>query len=175
MPTATAKKKTETPDTPLPITFDEINRRKVRERIEGYRDIVHRRANGATVTVEDMERAAELLELLGLPQYTFDRDVQAVQRFKAVSDKVQAAVDAVPANKQRAAELSAEIDATRAKLETLKEQHRLAVAAMNKPAAYTQSVAMLQHDHPHVIGDLDQAVQLRIEELDRRKQIGGAA
>lgn len=174
MATATAKKSAAA-QTAEPITFDEINRRKVRERIEAYRDIVTRRATGGRLTVEDMERASELLEQLGLPQFTFDRDVEAVQRFRAVTDKVDAATAAAPANKQRADELAVEIEATRRRLETLREEHRTATAKANKPTAYVQSVAMLRHDHPHMLASLDEAVQVRIEELDRRKRIGGAA
>lgn len=160
-----------------PITFDEINRRKMRDRIESYREIVVRRAEGGTITVSDMERAAELLEHLGLPQYTFDRDVEAVRRHKALADKVQAAAAVAPANKQRADELAAEVEATRQRLEMLREEHRQATVKSNKPGAYSHSVKMLQHDHPHVLGDLDDAARLRIEEMDRRKRatVGGAA
>lgn len=160
-----------------PITFDEINRRKVRERVEAYRDIVTRRATGGTITVADMERAAELLEQLGLPQYTFDRDVDAVQRFKGARDKWQAAADAAPDHATRATELAAEVEALTKKLAGLREQLHLANAKRGKPETYRQTLAQLQHDHPHVLADLDQAVRLRIEELDRRKRatVGGAA
>lgn len=173
MTTATAKKRPEAVE-PVPVTFDEINRRKVRERIEAYREIVTRRADGKPITVADMERAGELLDSLGLPGYAFDRDTEAVQRFRLAADKMQAAVDAVPASRERAAELEAEIETARQRLVTLREQHRMAVAKASKPTAYGQSVAMLQHDHPVVLADLDVAVRLRVEELDRRKN-GGVA
>lgn len=168
MATAT-KPKPEPKAVPAAVTFAEINARKVRERVEIYRDIVTRRATGAVVTVDDMERAAELLELLGLPQYTFDRDVEAVQRFKAVTDKVQAATDAAPAFKQRAAELTGEIEAARKRLEALREEQRIATAKANKGVAYGQTIATLQHDHPHVLANIDDAVRYRVEELDRRR------
>lgn len=174
MATATARKSAAAQPAE-PITFDEINRRKVRERVEAYRDIVTRRATGGRLTVEDMERAAELLELLGLPQYTFDRDVEAVQKFNAVNDKVQAAIDAAPEHKQRAAALTLEVETTRKRLEALREEQRLATAKANKPAAYVQTVALLRNDHPHMLADIDDAVAGRIAELDRRKRIGGAA
>ena len=159
----------------VPITFEEINRRKVGERIAAYREIVGRRAAGEPLAVADMERAGELLDQLGLPAFAFDRDTEAMQRFRGVRDKYDAAVEAAPAHKQRADELAAEIEAVRRKLETLREEHRIAMAKSGKGAAYLHTVAQLQHDHPHVLADLDTAVQVRIEELDRRKQIGGAA
>ena len=168
MTAATAKKKPELIE-PVPVTFDEIARRKVRERIEAYRDIVTRRADGKPMTVADMEKAGELLDHLGLPGYAFDRDAEAVLKFRAAADKMQNAINAVPAARQRAEELSVEIEQMRQKLVALREEHRLTVAKANKPTAYSTSVAMLQNDHPVVLADLDVAVRLRVEELDRRK------
>jgi hypothetical protein len=178
MATATKSKRAEaaTEAAPVvPVTFAAINARKVRERIESYREIVTRYAAGSTMTVEDMERAAELLEHLGLPQYAFTRDAEAMQRAKATGDKLKAAIDAQPANAQRAADLTVEIEALRRKLETLREEHRRASAAAGKGGAYDHTLRQLAHEHPHVLADLDTAVQIRIDELDRRKQIGGAA
>ena len=173
MATAT-KTKAATVEAAPPPTFAEITARKVRERIEAYREIVGRHAAGETLTVADMERAAELLDQLGLPQYAWDRDVDAMRRAKATGDKLQAALDGQPANAQRAADLAVEIEALRRKLEMLREEHRKASSAASKAAAYDQTMQQLAHDHPHVLADLDTAVQIRIEELDRRKQIGGA-
>ena len=174
MATATASK-TKAAAPALPTTFAEINERKVRERLEAYREIVQRHANGEPVTVEDMERAGELLEQLGLPQYAFERDVLAMQRAKVSRDKLAAAVEAQPAAAKRAAELATEIEATRKKLETLRLEFHKAQAGAGKPAAYQHTLHQLGAEHPHLLADLTVAVRLRIEELDRRKQIGGAA
>jgi len=174
MATAT-KTKTATAEAAPPVTFAEINARKVRERLEAYREIVGRHAAGETLTVADMERAAELLDQLGLPQYAWDRDVDAMRRAKVTGDKLQAALDGQPANAQRAADLAVEIEALRRKLEMLREEHRKASIAASKGTAYAHTMQQLRHDHPHVLADLDTAVQIRIEELDRRKQMGGAA
>lgn len=173
MTTATAKKKPEAIE-PLPVTFSEIAARKMRERVEAYREIVTRRADGKTITVTDMEKAGDLLDHLGLPGFAFDRDTEALLKFRAAAAKMQAAVNAVPAAKQRAEELTAEIEVQRQRLVALREEHRLAVAKLGKPQAYSASVAMLQNDHPVVLGDIDAAVRFRLAELDRRKQ-GGAA
>ncbi len=175
MKAATKAKSAPATEPAVPITFEEINQRRVRERIEAYREIVTRRATGVMLTVEDMERAGELLDLLGLPAYAFDRDTDAIIRHRQITAKMQSAEDAVATHRARAAEVSAEIEATRARLEVLREEHRRALAGVGKPGAYSNSVVMMENEHPHVLGDLDLAVRLRIEELDRRKQIGGAA
>jgi hypothetical protein len=173
---ATATKTKAPPAVPvLPTTFAEINARRMRERIEKYREIVQRHANGEPVTVENMERAAELLEHLGLPAYTFERDVEALQRANATRAKLDAAIEAQPAATARASELAGEIEAVREKLEMLREEHRQVLAKANKGTAYEHSLRQLGAEHPHVLADIDTAVRFRIEELDRRKQMGGAA
>ena len=174
MTTATAKKKPEAIE-PLAVSFSEIAARKMRERVEAYREIVTRRADGKTITVTDIEKAGELLDLLGLPGFAFDRDTEALVKFRAAAAKLQAAVDAVPAAKQRAEELAAEIEVQRQRLVALREEHRLAVAKGNKPQAYTASVVTLENEHPTVLAALDVAVRFRLAELDRRKHQGGAA
>ena len=151
MATATKSKRAEaaTDAAPaVPVTFAEINARKVRERIESYREIVTRYAAGNTMTVEDMERAAELLEHLGLPQYAFTRDAEALQRAKVTGDKLQAALDGQPANAQRAADLAVEIEALRKKLEMLREEQRRAHSAANKGTAYEHTLRQLAVEHP---------------------------
>lgn len=162
---------------PEPMTFAEIAHKRLRERITQYRDLVHRHANGEQLGVAEMEAAADLMEQIGLPQYTFDRDADAMRRYTLVQAKVQAAADAAPAFKARAAELAAEIDVARKKLAAMQEEHRIAVSKSTKPGAYAHSLNQLASEHPTVLADLDTAVRLRGEELDRRKRatVGGAA
>lgn len=155
---------------PEPMTFAEIAHKRLRERIMQYRDLVQRHANGGTLDVAEMEEAADLMEQIGLPQYTFERDADAMRRFTLVQAKVQAAADAAPDHKARAAELAAEIEATRKKLAAMQEEHRIAVNKSNKPGTYTHTLNQLASEHPTVLADLDTAVRLRGEELDRRKR-----
>ena len=173
MTTATKRAKAETAEavpTTMPMTFAGIAKNKTRERLEAYRKIVERRADGEMLGVADMERAGELLDQLGLPLYSFDRDTDAMKRYRLARDKYQAAVDAMPEYQRQAVELAAEIATLKKRLASLQEQHRLATAKASKPEAYRQTVAMLQLDHPHVLADLDQAAELRITELDRRRR-----
>ena len=167
---ATATKSKPATQPAQPVTFEEINRRKMRERVEAYREIVTRYATGETMTVADMEQAAELLDQLGLPQYAFDRDADAVRRFNATRAKYDTAVEAADPSRQRAEALTVEIDVLRKKLEALREEQRIMGSRAGKPAAYGQTLSQLKHDHPHVLADLDTATKLRIEELDRRKR-----
>jgi hypothetical protein len=175
MATAT-RTKSEPKPAAQPITFDEIAQRRTRERLTAYRELIRRNAAGEILTVEEMEQVLELLDVLGLPQWAHERDVQAMQRFKIAIEKYQAAIDKQPAHAIRANELAAEIETAQKKLVMLREQLHHENAKWNKPTAYDQTIKQLQSEHPHVLADLDLAVRLRTEELDRRKRslAGGA-
>lgn len=170
MATATAKKPAAAPT--LPVTFDEIATSRMRARIEAYRTLVTRHANGGQITADDMEKIATLLDDLGLPQWVFERDVAAIQKHGVAAEKYRAAVEAVPGFAKRAEELAVEIEKVKRQLETLREEHRVSLARTAKPAAYGNTLAQLAHEHPHLFAPLDVAVRFRIEELDRRKAGG---
>jgi hypothetical protein len=176
MTTATRKPKAE-PEaaSATPITFAELAKSKTREKLQAYRDIVQRRAGGEMLSVADMERAATLLEELGLPLFAFDRDTDAMVRYRQVHEKYQAAADAAPEHEQRAAELAVEIAAAKSHLLKLHEEQRRATGRIGKPESYLHSVRMIRLDHPHLLADLSEAAELRIAELDRRRRGAGEA
>ena len=159
-----------------PVTFEEIARKKLRERIEAYRGFVQRHAAGELLDETEMTQAAELLDHLGLPQYAFERDAKALINHARSLAKWEAYVANEPQMRERGKALTVEIKALAEKLNAAKaEVHRIELGSGMKAAAYGQTVNELRVNHPHVLADLDTAVQLRIEELDRRKQTGGAA
>lgn len=166
MTTAT---KTKTTPPPAPPTFATIARKKMRERIERYRGFVKRQVEGEALDEADLVQVTDLLEGLGLPDFAWARDIEALQRAYASNAKFKAAVDAEPAARQRAAELLAEIATLRAKLQALTEEHRRAQAAASKSAAYSHTLEQLSADHPHLLGDIDTGVTFRLEELNKRR------
>lgn len=159
-----------------PITFAEIAHNRLAERLTAYRELVRRHASGEVLGVAEMERVADLMDLIGLPQFAFDRDAEAILRYDAVSVKHKAAIANEPAARERAVQLHGEMEEVTRKLAVLREEHRRAVAASSKGSSYAHTLAQLGSEHPHVLADLDVAVRLRAEELDRRKRatIGGA-
>lgn len=170
---ATATKKTQ-PIAP-PVSFAEIAERKMRERIEAYRALVQRHATGEVLEAQDYERAAELLEQLHLPDYAFSRDVEAVQRQSRTHRKWVAASESEPINRERAKQLADEVQTLTVKLRALNEQLRIANGAAGKVTAYAHTLTQLAVDHPHLFADIDSAARLRSEEINRRRQMGGAA
>ena len=164
------KTRTKSADTP-PATFDGIARKKMRERLTAYREFVKRQAEGESLSEDDLSQVADLLEGLGLPDYSWPRDVEASQRFAVTSGKLKVAVDAEPANRQRSLELAKEAEALQAKLRTLHEELRRTQAGAGKVAGYGQTLRQLAADHPQALADIESAVTLRVEELNRRKAV----
>jgi hypothetical protein len=157
-----------TEDAPPP-TFADIARKKMRTRLEAYRQYARRAADGDELTEADLSEVADLLAVMGLPDFAWSHHVEAMKRHDVVRAKLQAAVDAVPGGQRRGQELADEITGLQAKLRTLMEEQRKAAAAVGKPAAYGHSLAQLEAENPVVIGDIDAAVTLRLEELDKRR------
>lgn len=153
-----------------PPTFADIARKKMRERVEAYRSLLTRHAKGDPLTEADLSEVADLLELLGLPDYAWGRDTEAMQRFAVVEAKHRAAVDAAPAHQQRSVELARDVESLQAKLAVAREKLRRAQAGANKSEAYSRSLAQLASEHPHAIGPIETAVSLRLGELNRRKR-----
>jgi len=170
MTTAT-KTRTKSADT-TPPTFDSIARKKMRERMTAYRALVKRQAEGEQLEEVELSQVADLLEGLGLPDFAWIRDVEATQRFNVTNGKFRAALDAEPLNRERAVELAREVEALQGKLRGLHEELRRAQAGAGKSAAYSLTLAQLQNDHPQALADMDEAVTLRLEELNRRKAGG---
>jgi phosphoglycerate-specific signal transduction histidine kinase len=170
--TTTKTRKAAEPTTPP--TFADIARKRIREQLTAYRGFVERAVAGEQLEESELSQVADLLEGLGLPDFAWSRDVEAASRFAVSSGKLQAAVDAEPTNRQRTQELAKEVGVLQAKLRTLHEELRRAQSGAGKVAAYGQTLSQLQHDHPQALADIDTAVTVRLEELNRRKA-GGAS
>lgn len=169
--TTTATKKTAAAPV-TPPTFAEVAHRMMRERVERYRKYLKRQSEGEQLEDADLSHVAELLEGLGLPDFAWARDLEALQRHAMAETKFQTALDAEPANRQRNLELMAEIQTLQAKLAALLEDQRRAQAGSNKSTTYAHSIAVLAADHPVALADIDTAVTLRLEEMNRRKMGG---
>lgn len=169
--TPTATKKTP-PAAVEPPSFASIARKKMRARIEEYRALLKRHADGETLTEADLSHVVDLLEGMGLPDFTWSRDCEASRRFAMVSGKYKVAVDAEPANRLRCEDLAKEVEVTQTKLRVLLEELRKAQSAAAKSVAYGHTLAELATAHPHAVADIDTAVTLRLDELNRRKREG---
>jgi hypothetical protein len=164
--------KTRKTESSAPPTLADVARKRARAHLETYRALLRRHADGQTLNDDDLTTVAESLEALGLPDWVWARDQEALQRHAVVQAKFKAAVDAEPANRDRAVELTSEIESLQTKLMAKREELRRAQTGANKSTTYAQSLSQLAVEHPHVLGDIDTAVTLRLDELNRRKREG---
>lgn len=171
MATATKPKPGTTP-VPATVTFAEIAQRKMRERIEQYRQSVQRAAAGEMLHGEELAQVLEALTYMGLPEYAWDRDVQAQRNYSIAEQSVAEAMKQKPANEARLAEVVARIKTMEEELQALRaERYTLAeVEPMTRVGAASR-INELRFNHPHVFADVAEAVQLRQEA--KAKATGG--
>ena len=159
-----------------PVTFEEIANKRLRERLESYRAFVKRHAAGEVLKPNEMEVVAELLEQIGLPDYAFARDAEALNRYSKTASKWSAFVADEPAMRERGKALVAEIKEATERLNALRaEAHRIEIIGSGKAASYATSMNQLAAEHPHVLADIEVAVRLRSEELTRRRRATAGA
>jgi multidrug efflux pump subunit AcrA (membrane-fusion protein) len=160
--TATKTKKTSDPE--KVVSFEELNTRKLREKMEAYRDYVRRAADGEMIAAEQLEVVGENLAYMHLPEMCWERDVRALREYREAT----AAAEEM-AGKQ--ADLDLETSQLVAKIQQLEAELKAARTRLN----YCGKVAPMVHAnqlrraheltivHPHLLLDLDQAVALRAE------------
>lgn len=155
-----------------PLTFEQIAERKMRERLTAYRALVARAASGEQLPEDDMVTALELLEALGLPEFSFRRDIVAQADFVAASKAEAEARAQRPANEKRLAEVTERLKALEDEVAALKtERHRLGASADNMLLSYMIRRRELEANHPHVIAPLDDAIRFRMEQQQKRQGV----
>jgi hypothetical protein len=155
------KRKTKAAD---PLTMDEIQERKTRERITAYRALVTRAAAGEQLSDDDLTTASDLLDGLGLPPFAWARDVAGQKAYAAATAEDAGLTAAEPVNADRLKAIDARLKAMDAELKTLREeQHDLAHVQVMRRVAIDRRLNELLVNHPHVFDDLEQAVALRLK------------
>ena len=146
-----------------PLTMEQIQERKTRERITAYRDLVTRAA-ARQQRDDDLTTASDLLDALGLPPYAWARDVAGKREDAAAAVDEARYREAEPARMEREQELGAKVSALDAELKALREQ--LQDAARREPMRLLNVLRRrneLRANHPHVLGDVEQAVAFRLQ------------
>jgi hypothetical protein len=146
------------------LTFEELNAKKLREKIEHYRSEVARAAAGEMLSEKELEGVGEALAYMHLPDLCWARDIQALR------DHREAAAAAAEMAERRP-ELEAEAATLVAKVKQLEEELKTARARLNycgNVSAQAQANELrrqreLETVHPHLLADLDLAMKLRAE------------
>lgn len=147
-----------------PLTMEQVQERKTRERITAYRELVARAAAGEQLPDDDLTTASDLLDALGLPPYAWARDVAGKREDDAVALDEARYREAEPARQQREADLGAKVAALESELKTLRQELRNVTTG--EPMRLMNVLRRrneLRANHPHVLGDLEQAVGFRLQ------------
>jgi hypothetical protein len=172
MPEATEPKGKRRKAPAEPMTFEQIAERKLTEKLTAYRGLVARAASGEQLPEADLEAAVELLAFLGLPDYSWRRDVAAKADHDAVA-KAEAEVRSQrPANDKRLAEIRDRLKAMESEVNALRhEQNLLGSVSDHLLAGYMTRQQELEANHPHVLSPLEAAVRFRLEQQQRRQGV----
>lgn len=165
MTTTKTRTRTKSEDT-TPPTFADVARKRIRAALTVYRSLVEKAVAGQQLGEEDMVSVYDSLERLKLAPFTFERDQAGIREHARNVEKWNAAVEREPAERERGRQVSEEITTLTKRLNELKaEAHRLSTSGPLKQAGYLQRVNQLVNDHPHVLIDLDKAVEVRAQAM----------
>jgi len=160
--TTTATRKTTKAEPAAPPTFAAIAAKRMADAVTKYREHVARAAAGEQLDAGQLTEAVETLALMGLPEYAWDRDVQAHRDYLALT-KAEAELKAkAPTSEARAAELAAEIKSLEEMLKAKRAEHyTLASVEPATRVGHGQRIGELHLNHPHLFAEVGTAVQLR--------------
>ena len=162
MTTATKTRKAKEPV--QPVSFAEMNARKIREKIEAYRGYVQRAADGELLDEKQLEEVGEILAFLLLPDMCWERDIRALRDYREALAAAEEMASKQPQFDIEAGELSAKIKQLEAELkEATTRLNYLARVAPRAQASEMQRANELRSLNPHLLLDLEQAVALRAE------------
>lgn len=151
-----------------PATFAEIAARKMSETITAYRRFVTRAASNERLTGDDLEKVLEALAYMRLPEYAWERDVQAMRDHAAATAAIAEMAGKAEADAERLAVVVERIKAVEAELKALKGEHyTLTQVNTMQRVGQMQRVNELAMNHPHVFMDVADAARLRQEAKDK--------
>lgn len=159
--------KTKTPaETTTPPSYAAVARKRLRQRLTEYRSLVEQAVAGQQLTEDQLGKVYDILSGIGLAPYTFERDVEGVKQHARNLAKWQEYRQREPADRERQQLVAEEIKTLTEQLNALRaEAHRLSMSLPLKAAGAGQRVNELMALHPHVLLDLDAAVDVRAKAL----------
>lgn len=145
-----------------PVTFDQVQRRRIVSRLAEYRELVAKAAAG-TPTIEEMSRAGDLLAALGVPLRSWEKDLQAHRDYQQVVASEAEAAATRDADERRSAELVETIRRLEQELQAAKAEHYTVshVRPMTR-VGLAQRRNELTVAHGHLFRELDEAAEMRL-------------
>lgn len=150
-------------------SFEDLARKRVREQLGEYRELVGRAAGGEQLDERALARVLSLLDSLRLPQAAWSRDVIARRDFDAADKAGAAALAKKPAQEKRLVEVITRLAELEEELRSLRvERHNLAEVEPAVRVHYGRTCNELAASHPHLLFDLDDSVRRYLEAHARK-------
>lgn len=169
---ATATKAPRKTKQPAPeLTLDQVAEQNLRELLGNYREQVEAAADGRQFDASDLAIVEDLLRDLELPTFAWDRDVAALKKhrqLRAQADQLQANR---PAEIEEAKTLTAEIPHIERRLaEARAKLNELTNVRTATAVGLDQRLQELKVNHPHILGTVDRAVELKLTARRKRAE-----
>lgn len=146
-----------------PLTFEQIAERKLRENLETYRGYVEKAAAGEFLDEQALERVAELLAVLRLPELAWKQHVDAVREHRVAVERQREIEAAKPTEQAQMRELTGEVQ----RLEKLLQEKRLRLGSLQRSELRLVDALRKQNElrtlYPDVLATVDNAVTRRRE------------
>jgi chromosome segregation ATPase len=169
---ATAKK----PAAKESASFQEVAANRMRDRIEQYRQAVTAAAGGKVMSADDVDAVLALLDAMGLPDFAWQRDVDAYRELQRVEADVARLEAERPERAERIKSLEAQIKASQQQIaDAQAEIHTLANLAETQFVNKLRRQTELVNFHPHVFAAIDEAVQLRLDAKNKSRAVPPAS
>lgn len=151
-------------------SFQEVAANRMRERIEQYRKAVAAAAGGKAQSVDDVDAVLAQLDAMGLPDFAWQRDVDAFRELQRVEADIARLEAERPERAERIKSLEAQIKAQEQQIADARaELHTLARIVEMGCIDKMRRQAELLHGHPHMFEPIDQAVRLRLDAKNKSR------
>lgn len=145
-------------------SFEDLARKRVREQLGEYRELVGRAAAGEKLDEQTLARVLEVLDDLRLPQAAWSRDVIARRDFDAAEKAAAESLAKKPAQDRRLVEVVARLAELEEEVRSLRgERHSLSEVEPMVRVQYSRTCNELAARHPHLLFDLDDSVRRYLE------------
>lgn len=153
-------------DPPVVPSYGEIIRKRIRDDVTAYREIVTRAAAGEQLSEVEILSAYETLQRLGFPPGQLEQDLAAVREHTKNKTRWSEYVAREPEERARLLEVEKELEQLKQRTNELRAQaHRLSFGSSMKAAGALQRCNELTVTYAHVLSDLEQAVEARARAL----------
>lgn len=132
--------------------------------LQEYRQRVESVANGKAPTARQVDDIAGMLEALGLPRFAFDRDVQAVRKYRLLEADLAEMEAAEESERLEAEALDKEIANIRRRLgEASGRLHEIRSVRPMTRIGIARRLGELESVHPHALMPVGKAVRIRLQ------------